>query len=63
MTTLEYQTRIKNLCDIAIEILNDECPRDQNDYLCAGYEDYDESICKTCWAKQIFKAANGQGGI
>ena len=44
-----------------LDLLEDWCPRSQEDYLCNGKmpEDYwDETLCKRCWEKYLFKIMN-----
>lgn len=44
-----------------LDILEDSCPRNQEDYLCGDKlpEDYwDETLCKRCWEKYLFKVIN-----
>lgn len=44
-----------------LDLLEDYCPRNQEDYLCNGKfsEDYfDETLCKRCWEKYLFKLVN-----
>lgn len=44
-----------------LDILEDYCPRNQEDYLYSGKlpEDYwDETLCKRCWEKYLFKLVN-----
>ena len=46
----------------ALDILEDYCPREKEEYLCGGGklpEDYwDETLCKRCWEKYLFKLVN-----
>lgn len=45
----------------SLDLLEDWCPRNQEDYLCNGKmpEDYwDETLCKRCWGKYLFKIMN-----
>ena len=45
----------------SLDLLEDWCPRNQEDYLCNGKmpEDYwDETLCKRCWEKNLYKIMN-----
>ena len=45
----------------SLDLLEDWCPRSQEDYLCNGKmpEDYwDETLCKRCWEKYLYKIMN-----
>lgn len=45
----------------SLDLLEDWCPRNQEDYLCNGKmpEDYwDETLCKRCWEKYLYKIMN-----
>jgi hypothetical protein len=53
--------REQKLFRAGLDILEDWCPRNQEDYLCGGKlpEDYwDETLCKRCWDKYLFKVMN-----
>lgn len=51
----------QKLFKAGLDILEDSCPRSHEDYLCWGNlpEDYwDETLCKRCWEKYLFKVMN-----
>lgn len=51
----------QKLFKAGLDILEDSCPRNQEDYLCGSKlpEDYwDETLCKRCWEKYLFKVIN-----
>lgn len=44
-----------------LDILEDYCPKSNQDYLCGNKlpEDYwDETLCKRCWERYLFKLVN-----
>lgn len=49
----------RDLLQLAIAILRDECPPDTTMYLCERSEEYDDEICVRCWTTYLFWAANG----
>ncbi len=49
----------KKLYDLAICILQDECPPDPQYYLCRKNETYTDGICEMCWWNCLWGAYTG----
>ena len=45
---------------LALTLLEDGCPPEQDCHLCAMQEDDDGGSCKLCWQRYLFYAANGR---
>ena len=46
------------LFHIALDIINDVCPRQPKDYLCKKQLEYDEGICNRCMSNYLFGVIN-----
>lgn len=50
-----------SLFQLALLILHDNCPPDPTKYLCKMDKEC-KNVCKRCWEKYLFWAANGYKG-
>lgn len=48
-----------NLLQCALMLAQDQCPPEQNMYLCSKEED-PTGDCKLCWTNYLFYVANGR---
>ena len=51
----------KTILQLALMILNNQCPPDNRAYLCKQGEECEED-CPACWSNYLFYAANGYRG-
>lgn len=52
--------RLDKMFDCAFRLLQDQCPKEPDMYLCMETEDYDDTACERCWSTYLYKVVNGQ---